>query len=514
MGGMAQRAAAASLGLLVGTSAPLGCGSAVFACNDASDCRAGEQLGTCEADGWCSFPDDTCPSGARYGSHAGGGLAGECVPPGVASTTGDGTGGTSSTSDATTVATTATNTTTTASTTVDATTNVDDSSDSGSDLCGNGALDPGEACDDANQRAGDGCNPGCVAAGEVVWSLDVGAGVGGFDSASSLEMFANGELAAGVVVGNGMTVLPGLWRIAPDDGALVWQWQPTMDFGWDGAFAWGLDIDAAHDERIAYTATGSGSGDGQSVVAMIDANGTQLWAQIVDGTSFGVAVDPAGEVWSGGYDVLGIGTLLHYSADGDLLETLHGEPYSPDTGYSYDLVYDGDRLLIAGRYDATDGTNPAYYRALGEMAPEVDIILADYNEALAIAYDAANDREWVVGYTEVDGGQGWAGAWSHGEIQLAPVIVTDLPQANLHGVAIAASGNAVTVGWQSPSADDDASVVVVTPNGQVLWSRTYPGDGDAALRDVVIGAGGAIFVAGENVGADGTIDGWIARLDP
>lgn len=61
--------------LLVG-----GCGlSAAFPCDVDADCIDGGRLGLCQPDGWCSFPDDGCGSGQRYGTHAGDGLAGLCV---------------------------------------------------------------------------------------------------------------------------------------------------------------------------------------------------------------------------------------------------------------------------------------------------------------------------------------------------------------------------------------------------------------------------------------------------
>jgi len=54
-----------------------------FECTGNDSCRNGSIAGTCEATGFCSFPDPSCPSGARYGDAAGGGLAGQCVgPPG------------------------------------------------------------------------------------------------------------------------------------------------------------------------------------------------------------------------------------------------------------------------------------------------------------------------------------------------------------------------------------------------------------------------------------------------
>jgi hypothetical protein len=48
-----------------------------FVCTSASQCKSG--AGTCEPTGFCSFDDATCPSGRRYGEHAGRDLASQCV---------------------------------------------------------------------------------------------------------------------------------------------------------------------------------------------------------------------------------------------------------------------------------------------------------------------------------------------------------------------------------------------------------------------------------------------------
>lgn len=62
-----------------------GCGDAgAFACQGDAQCAAAG--GICQPQGWCSFPADACPSGQRFGEHAGGGLAGTCVPEDDAST--------------------------------------------------------------------------------------------------------------------------------------------------------------------------------------------------------------------------------------------------------------------------------------------------------------------------------------------------------------------------------------------------------------------------------------------
>ena len=55
------------VGLLL--AVPGGCTSAgSFACSDHDECANGSVAGWCEVDGYCSFPDDACPSGRRYGN--------------------------------------------------------------------------------------------------------------------------------------------------------------------------------------------------------------------------------------------------------------------------------------------------------------------------------------------------------------------------------------------------------------------------------------------------------------
>lgn len=106
-----------------------GCTANAFACEDAGDC-AGVMGGVCESTGWCSFPDDTCDSGRRYGEWAGNELAGACVDDvgtGSSGSTDDGASATSP--DPTTLSTTDPDTTlggdTTMSIDPDTTTSID-----------------------------------------------------------------------------------------------------------------------------------------------------------------------------------------------------------------------------------------------------------------------------------------------------------------------------------------------------------------------------------------------------
>ena len=64
------------LGIVALLAAGPGCRSLTFACSDDVQCGAD---GTCELDGWCSFPDTACDSGRRYADASGDGLGGACV---------------------------------------------------------------------------------------------------------------------------------------------------------------------------------------------------------------------------------------------------------------------------------------------------------------------------------------------------------------------------------------------------------------------------------------------------
>lgn len=78
-----------------------------FSCEDDDQCAADGRDGTCEPTGACSFPDDACPSGRRYGDHSRSDLAGMCVDEG-GTDTGSSTGATTITTSTTTATTIAT----------------------------------------------------------------------------------------------------------------------------------------------------------------------------------------------------------------------------------------------------------------------------------------------------------------------------------------------------------------------------------------------------------------------
>ncbi len=67
-----------------------------FACSDDAGCVLNGLAGSCEASGYCSFPDPDCDAGSRYSQHASSALAGECVGSGGGGATGGSDDGTAS----------------------------------------------------------------------------------------------------------------------------------------------------------------------------------------------------------------------------------------------------------------------------------------------------------------------------------------------------------------------------------------------------------------------------------
>ncbi|MCA9659584.1 MAG: hypothetical protein KC486_14650 [Myxococcales bacterium] len=136
---------ACALGLLAGACMT----ASSFACTGDAECTHAGAQGVCEDSGFCSFPDESCASGRRYGEFSGNGLGGACV---------DGAGSDSATSTAT---------TSTGSTTEPTTSTTDEPTTT---TTAGGCSELGGSCGDA----GDCCDP-CMACSEGMCVANVGA---------------------------------------------------------------------------------------------------------------------------------------------------------------------------------------------------------------------------------------------------------------------------------------------------------------------------------------------------
>lgn len=59
----------------------VGCSLEGYTCEQDADCVRDRQYGICQAQGACSFPDETCLTGQRFGEAGPIDIAGVCVPP-------------------------------------------------------------------------------------------------------------------------------------------------------------------------------------------------------------------------------------------------------------------------------------------------------------------------------------------------------------------------------------------------------------------------------------------------
>lgn len=125
----------------------------VFACAEDDDCLLNGLPGSCEATGYCAFPDPECPTGSRYSEHAPGNLARECVDASAGSgstgSTGSGTGTGTGSSGETTLDPSETG--------AESTGDIDACVDSDGDGAGVGPGCANEDCDDDNPATFDGC---------------------------------------------------------------------------------------------------------------------------------------------------------------------------------------------------------------------------------------------------------------------------------------------------------------------------------------------------------------------
>ncbi len=500
----------AAFGVVMGIVHGVACTASPFACDDSSACAGNGEQGTCEATGWCSFPDAGCESGARYGEHSGDGLAGECVAVGGTSTgTGDPTLATLATQDWTSAIETSSEV---------GPTSLDGSSSDPTDptgdptasaVCGDGAIQDDELCDDGNAADGDGCSAQCVPSGTVTWELTLAAGHG-----HALDLFANGEVAVGIVADgmNGPST-PEVWRVSAA-GEPVWTWG-AAPMGWDGVATWGLDVAAIDGaEHVAVATQGSGADGSVGVTALLDADGNAEWtADTVNVIFFGAYLQPTGQVIVAGRGDDASGVTLQFDPDGGVPIATVGEPFAPDDGFAFDVVADGDAIYTTGQRGASGNESAFLNAAVGDVSVRSEFVLGEHNEGLAVALDPRRARRWVVGYASDMGG--WIGTVTAQGIELPATIVTDAFSANLHGVAVDPSGAAIAVGWDSAAGTRDAYVVKVAPDGQRIWSTRFEtAAGDDDLRDVVVAPDGALTIVGTRLSDDGVPSAWLARLVP
>ena len=186
---------------------------------------------------------------------------------------------------------------------------------SSSGVCGDGVVDPGEDCDDANTVDADGCNRDCVQSGKVLWTWERNGTQALGDTALDVAIDRDGN----VIVVGALTVMPG------GIDAAIWK----LDA--EGHLLDELILDnPLGDDRISGVAVDA---DNQLVVigtrALPETEGgtveERVWYGVYDAADLG-------EVWSTTLPGrVGRGTAVTLDAQGDVY--LAASVVGPNTGY-------------------------------------------------------------------------------------------------------------------------------------------------------------------------------------
>ncbi|MEX1365047.1 MAG: hypothetical protein AB1Z98_18100 [Nannocystaceae bacterium] len=473
-----------------------------YRCSTDEQCTSVVVPGRCEATGFCSYPDEQCDSGRRYGDLARPDLARECVPDDDSGSSGvvpTGSSGPGSTSEAT-----------------EGSSEESTASDTGIPVCGNGVVEGDEECDELDGVDGDGCNTDCIASGSARWTGLVSDKSGTADRLFGLVRLATGDVVAvGYTEASSRNVLLSRWtvdgsevqRAAYDVGGgrdeaeavtqdgvgRLWVCGRAAIAGisrpWVGRWDAALTDDPAVDEALPAAVDGTCHDivhlEGSSFAAA-GGSGTQAWAYRFSSSNVtgGTAAIPVAPMGRSGQSRLkaavrdGSGALLFAGQDEEVGVAF--EPLAPgNLGPSLVLLPTTQLQSMA----VTDDT----------------IVLAGWH-----AEPTSNDDLWISAHDR-DGTERW-----HYTVPRRPLV------DEVEDIALDPAGNVYAIGHVSND-DPDRWVGKLDPEGNLVWEREdYEGwpDGPDRGRSIVVLPDGDLIVVGEVSGEGGFLDGWIARLAP
>jgi cysteine-rich repeat protein len=507
----------ACVGVVAGALLGLGCfPESVFVCEVDAECGP---RGTCEPSGFCSFPDDTCPTLARYGEHAPSGVAGRCVePPGGTGAAGPDTspgddpttGGTSS------------------DPTPDdpddpGTGGMDDDPPSDSDdepesVCGDGIVDSGEACDDGNALDGDGCNSDCKPSGGLLRTIRYDDG-GSDDRFHAVALATGGLMLAGSTSGSGVA----------SDGLLV-------RYDLEGNEIWSRAVDrvgeaegfrgvvVGGDGTIFAVGQTAGEDAGSDVwVAAFSAEGSSLWEHVWTTTGVDTAIDVAvagSAVYVAGCrDDRGRAFVRRMSSSGSVAWT---RTFSADggRGCAHGVFATTSAVFAAGwtsgestgedmwttRLDPAGGDSiwEDVHTGIGSEDRLHDVVAAPGGDVLVVGRegDGVQRHAWVRRY---GAGGDIVFTWQ----------AESIDEVSILGAAVTPGDGVVIVGWErAADGPQTAFIEKLDAQGGSVWRHAGLADGETQswLGGVAVLADGRIVTAGYV--HEGDYDGWVGLYAP
>lgn len=404
-------------------------------------------------------------------------------------------------------------------------------------LCGNGLVDAGEQCDDANDAKGDGCEADCTYSGALLWSTEYDEGRGASEVQTDVAIDSTGHI---YVTGYPQDRTDGKWlqRYTPD-GKLLWIFELPIDS--DEFTISGLTVDSADRAVLAGTRFAHAA-----FVMSVAPDAELFWLRDSDAEAstsdrFGDVVARSGMLYTAGTTNFFEGDMfvssaidvLTLSEDGEVVHRFSYAPESDEEFADYQafpsvngvaVATDGT-ILVAGSYVhlEAEGNSRALLAAfepsgalrwedrhpvpygstwfesvrvdaqgqIVALAETIDTELAlpgDNYDRVVRKYDASGKLLWTTSYDDGRRGDDYA-----------------------NGVAIDSRSNILTVG----TSFRQAWLRKTGPDGDTFWTHSLGGDALEAAFAVAVNPDDSVVVVGHfyHSPAEGS-NGWIAKFTP
>ncbi len=384
--------------------------------------------------------------------------------------------------------------------------------------CGNGYLEPGEQCDDANLVDGDGCDSLCQIPCGMLWEASI-------PSPAEDVLPVVVDIAVGP---EGEIVVAGLTDAQTsevDNDIWLGVWSSAGEPLWSGSY----DIVEDLDDSPAAVAIGPGgevylsatlqAADGTDIwVGRYDATGTEVWSTTFDSpitgskdVATGMAITPAGNPLVAGHMRVADGDTDLWIAelspdDGSELWSTAWSGAVAENGYSLDkggpvaVAPDGTIWATAIEYVAFDTFDvhvlsfDSSGTLLGDWAPQADVDVAHNHSPDEIAVQAdgsvyflisrlgAGATFWLHRLDPDAGGASGEIAW----VREMPSFVDIGEDWVANGVAAAPDGNVFVGGYLHRDEKEDAWyegwMHRLEPSGDSLCATRHEGVGTTIVR--------------------------------
>jgi uncharacterized delta-60 repeat protein len=285
------------------------------------------------------------------------------------------------------------------------------------------------------------------------------------------------------------------------------QWNRTME-GADYDYGYGAATDPSGNIYVAGYTSSFGEGSSDALLLKYDSAGNYQWNRTWGGTNidegYGVAADPAGNVYIAGKTNSVDAFIAKYDTDGNQLwnRTWGGiwddqaRGVATDSSGNVYITGQGNSFGIGGTYDAFI----VKYNSSGDQQWNRTWGGTEADGARSIATDTSGNI-YMAGYTSSFGAEGWDVLLvkynSSGDQQWnATWGGSGYEQAN--GAAADPSGNVYVGGYTYSfgAGDLDAFLVKYDSSGNQLWNTTWGGASYDSGYGVTTDSAGNVYMAG------------------